>query len=274
MILGICGPSVCRTKGAGAAELILDSITGATAAYSLRKLKTAYTGNCIKVRRSSDNTELDIGFNGTSLDTAAVTTFVGAGSGYISVWYDQSGASKDMTQATAIKQPLIVSSGTLFVHPGSSKVALDYSVSGMGLGSTNALTSGSYTISAVYAAKGGNRAINGSNNFLMGAYQNGNYTAYVGTGFTGNSVVFVNNKIITQTLRCESGIGAVNYVNTTNAGSIATFGFPGNVNTGAVGGIAESHFGSVSEVITFASAISLANRSALEASQISYYSIT
>ena len=35
---------------------LLDSYPNATAAYSLRKLRRAYTGDSIEVRRSSDNT--------------------------------------------------------------------------------------------------------------------------------------------------------------------------------------------------------------------------
>ena len=57
---------------------LLDTYNGASVAYSLRKLRTSYTGPAIRVRRSSDNTSQDIGFNtdGT-LDTNALTTFVG-----------------------------------------------------------------------------------------------------------------------------------------------------------------------------------------------------
>ena len=44
-------------------SLLLDSYSGAAAAYSLRKLRSSYTGNAIKVRRSSDNAEMNIGFN-------------------------------------------------------------------------------------------------------------------------------------------------------------------------------------------------------------------
>jgi hypothetical protein len=43
-------------------NLGLTSGTPAAAAYSLRKLSTAYTGSAIRVRRSSDNAEADIGF--------------------------------------------------------------------------------------------------------------------------------------------------------------------------------------------------------------------
>jgi hypothetical protein len=50
---------------------------GAALAYGLRKLRTAYKGSAIRVRRSSDNAEQDIGFLGGGLDTATLSGFVG-----------------------------------------------------------------------------------------------------------------------------------------------------------------------------------------------------
>lgn len=93
---------------------LLDSYSGAAAAYSLRKLSSSYSGNAIRVRRSSDNTEQDIGFTNCDLDTASLKTFVGANSGYIVTWYDQSGSSNDATQSTANNQPQIMNSGVIY----------------------------------------------------------------------------------------------------------------------------------------------------------------
>ena len=45
-------------------SLLLDTYSGASVAYSLRKLSSTYSGSTIRVRRSSDNTEQDIGFTG------------------------------------------------------------------------------------------------------------------------------------------------------------------------------------------------------------------
>jgi hypothetical protein len=60
---------------------ILDSISGVQAAYSLRRLRSGYTGKAIQVRRSSDNTTLDIGFTPAGdLDWAALDSFIGASS--------------------------------------------------------------------------------------------------------------------------------------------------------------------------------------------------
>jgi hypothetical protein len=100
-------------KGASAGSLLLDTYTNANVAYSLRKLRTAYAGNCIRVRRSSDNTSQDIGFVNNVLDTASLLTFVGVGSGFISEWYDQSGNGLNVSQGTALSQPRIVNAGVL-----------------------------------------------------------------------------------------------------------------------------------------------------------------
>lgn len=97
-----------------AVPLLLDTYTGAAAAYSLRKLRTAYTGYCIEVRRSSDDTTLNIGFTAAGvLDESALTTFCGAGDGFVRTWYDQSTNGRNATQATASSQPQIVDDGTV-----------------------------------------------------------------------------------------------------------------------------------------------------------------
>jgi SPP1 family predicted phage head-tail adaptor len=101
-----------------AASLLLDLYPSAAAAYSLRKLRTAYSGSAVRVRRSSDNTEQDIGFVGNDLDTTALTTFVGAGNGFVTTWYDQSGNIRNATQTTQANQPQIVVSGTVLTQSG------------------------------------------------------------------------------------------------------------------------------------------------------------
>jgi len=93
--------------------LFLDSYPGATFAYSLRKLSSSYTGNCIRVRRSSDNTEQNIGFFGDVLDTASLLSFVGANNGFVTIWYDQSGNGHNLTQLSSTSQPQIVNAGSV-----------------------------------------------------------------------------------------------------------------------------------------------------------------
>jgi hypothetical protein len=92
---------------------LLDTYSGAAAAYSVRLLDSTYTGDAIRVRRASDNTEQDIGFdvNG-DLDTSALTTFCTGTDGFLRTWYDQSGNATNLVQTTAAKQPKIYDSST------------------------------------------------------------------------------------------------------------------------------------------------------------------
>ena len=105
---------------------LLDTYTGAAAAYSLRKLRTAYSGSAIRVRRSNDNAETDIGFNVFGeLDTVSLAAHCGSNDGFVKTWYDQSGNANDATQTTAANQPKIYDSVTGVVNnPSSSKPAL------------------------------------------------------------------------------------------------------------------------------------------------------
>jgi len=94
------------------------------AAYSLRRLSSLYTGNLIRVRRSSDNTTLDIGYDSNDyLDTNSLKTFVGSGNGYVTAWYDQSGGINDLTQANNATQPIIDSSGAILRQCGNPYIA-------------------------------------------------------------------------------------------------------------------------------------------------------
>jgi hypothetical protein len=117
--LGIIASS---RASAPAVSLLLDTYPGAAAAYSLRKLRTAYTGASIRVRRSSDNTETDIGFVSNQLDTATLLTFCGAGNGFVTKWYDQSGNFRDSIQTSNSNQPSIVTSGSIFYINGKPTI--------------------------------------------------------------------------------------------------------------------------------------------------------
>lgn len=136
----------------GCVSALLDTYTGSSAAYSLRKLRTAYSGSAIRVRRSSDNTEQDIGFTGTcnTLDTSSLKSFVGANNGFVVTWYDQSGNARNLTQSTSANQPRIVNSGT--VERDGTLPAVYFTGSPMSLSVTNFL-SGTSAATLYFVAK-------------------------------------------------------------------------------------------------------------------------
>lgn len=85
---------------------LLDTYTGSAGAWSLRRLRTAYTGQCVRLRRASDNVESDFGFAADGwVDQTSIAAWVGASSAFVVTLYDQSGNGRDMTQATAARQP-------------------------------------------------------------------------------------------------------------------------------------------------------------------------
>jgi hypothetical protein len=115
--------------GGAAASLLLDTYSGAAAAYSLRLLRTDYSGNAIRVRRESDNEEQDIPFRagsgGKILDTSSLETFCGSSDGFVTTWYDQSGNDNNIVEATASQQPKIVSAGSTITDGGKPSIFID-----------------------------------------------------------------------------------------------------------------------------------------------------
>ena len=140
------------------ASYILDLYPSAHHAYSLRKLRSAYTGFCLRVRRttttpSATTTEVNVSFNSfytIGLDSpityasGASTTATNLGqfcasilNGYsnpdlvninqnifVVTWYDQSGNGKNPTQTAAGNQPRLVELGNLELSGG--KVAVRF----------------------------------------------------------------------------------------------------------------------------------------------------
>lgn len=86
--------------------------TQTASAYALRRLKSNVS-KVIRVHRSSDDAEMDIGCIGENLDTATLLAFCGSGSGYVATWYDQGGNGNHATQSTVANMPRIVNAGVV-----------------------------------------------------------------------------------------------------------------------------------------------------------------
>lgn len=170
--------------------LLLDTYTGAAAAFSLRKLRTDYAGYCIKVRRSSDNSDQDIGFVNGMLDETSLLSFVGANNGIIRVWYDQSGNGNDLT-VVSYQGPRIVNSGVVDKTSGypnavftgvneSLDVSIDLS------SSFHAAIVQTFNNISYRSVSGGsdNLSIGGSDNINWGFYTNGKTSNFVNSSGT------------------------------------------------------------------------------------------
>jgi len=93
---------------------LLDDVPNARCAFSLRLLRAGYTGNCIRVRRSSDNQLQNIGFTGGYLDTLSLKNFCGVSNCFVETWYDQSLFGSHATQSNDVtRQPRIIEAGVI-----------------------------------------------------------------------------------------------------------------------------------------------------------------
>jgi hypothetical protein len=93
---------------------LLDTYGGASVAYSLRLLSTAYSGSLVTVRRQSDNVEQ--GFTEAQIigsGAGSLADFCSGTNGFVTTWHDQSGNGNNATQSTSANQPQIVTSSVV-----------------------------------------------------------------------------------------------------------------------------------------------------------------
>ena len=127
------GKSYADLAGGGFTGL-LDTYSGAAAAYSLRQLSSTYTGDAVLVRRDSDNATQSIGFVDNELDTASLDSFCSGTGGFVVTWYDQSGNGNDVTQSTASNQPRIYLNTSVEIE--GTKPAFDFLTGGNLIGAS------------------------------------------------------------------------------------------------------------------------------------------
>ena len=134
-------PRIDETREMIAAPL-LDQYSDALAAYSLRRLSSAYTGPALRIRRVSDGAEQDIGFDDTGLvDTQALTSFCEGTDCRVTTWYSQLSGVPSAMQNKPDLQPSIVEQGKIIRDEGGY-VALRFRTQGYATPSTYLTVSG------------------------------------------------------------------------------------------------------------------------------------
>lgn len=76
-------------------------------AWSLRKMRSTYSGFCIRVRRDGDAAETDIGFSGPDLDVSALEAFASGSRARVVTIYSQISGVPDLVASDNTKAPLI-----------------------------------------------------------------------------------------------------------------------------------------------------------------------
>ena len=115
---------------------LLDTYTGAAAAYSLRKLRTAYTGDAVEVYNGTSYA--DIGFTLNELDTVALAAHCGDNDGFVKTWYDQSGNANNASTNSTSRMPKIYDGDEELVILENGKPAVLFLSSAQRLTSTSA----------------------------------------------------------------------------------------------------------------------------------------
>ena len=246
---------------------LLDTYSGASAAYSAaRRLATAYTGSLIRVRRSSDNAEQDIGYDGSNvLDEAALTAFVGANNGFVTTWYDQSGNANNAVQSTAANQPQIVSSGVVNTQAGlsSGRPALTFDGTNDFFDLTTLITTTNYTAFVAQKRPGNSfssqwitQKTGGTGTRPYAAvYYSGTGNHYMTTYNSTTQVIAANQTLNYILLTSRWGSTQNIYIN--NSALTASTGTDGNSGTGfdVIGRRGPSEFAGVNntEIILYSS---------------------
>lgn len=257
----------------------LDEIAASSAAYGLRRVRSAYTGPAIRVRRSSDNAEADIGFTSAgNLNIATLLAFCGISSGFVTTWHDQSGNGRHLVQTTAAAQPRIVNAGVVDLSGGLPAIICDSSNDQMATASwgtiaqpfsRNAVVQMPTSIANFSCIIRNNVAAPSDASEVM---LSGQITMYAGSNGPTASVS-TNERLVYSTIfNGASSVIAKNGTlsSTANPGSNANQGIAINSND------ISSLFGGFiyQEIVVFDRELSTTDRQTLERNQGAYYGIT
>lgn len=270
----------------------LDTYTGAAVAFSVRLLRTAYTGSCLRVRRESDDAETDIGFDSAGLlDTAAIATHCGSSTGHLVYWYDQSGNGNDAFQSSASAgdraiQPLIYDGSA--VYSLNSKPALYFNGGDYFTGTLSAVSQtgrrNEFAVasfeSTLETSKGGiitQDIVDGGGRICQNiCVSNSNLQSTNIAGgiksFNGSTTLTTDQQYLFSVEQTATAL--IGYVNGTQDATVSSSGSTGSskFSIGYASANAQRWYGNIQEIIMYNSDKS-SDRSNIESNIDSYFSI-
>lgn len=282
------------------------SSTGAAGAYSTRLLRSGYAGAALNVRRASDNAQADVSFDGTgNVSATSTVTITNAGTSgllvgatlsfgsfysgttvYVTTWYDQSGNSRNITQATTSIQPTIVNAGSPVTISGKMGISLNGTNATMNIPLSSTLINAQGSFSTVHIQS----TLQNNFNALL-AWSNGSasapgfgplnstgafglYTTWNSPNLTLGPVVAGVPYVLNATWTGNGSSVTESRNGVTISGSLGS-NFSQTIATGFLGHDATSYFsGTVSEVIIFSSPLSAADRQSLQSNQGTAFGIS
>lgn len=245
------------------------------AAYGLRKLRNSFDGPVINVRRSSDNATMDIGLRGAGdLDVQTLSNFIGAGTGFVAIWYDQ---SLNKSNATAIGGLAANQSPIVLAVTPNGKPAVNVTATTQGMVAATAASQAVVSMSMVASRTGNLTAYAVPISFDGGcpgiAYNN---VAGGGVVFGNVGVTITAGAVITDNA-FHSAIGVMNGAATqvaTEAGTSAAAnitGATGAVQIDLIGRSGYGYQGYLAEAIIWNGALGSGDVANLFANQRAYY---
>ncbi len=151
--------------------------SGITCAYALRRLFGGYAGPHVRIRRGSDNTQLDVSFDKYGY-ASGFKEWLGAATAFVVTWYDQSGNGfHGTTGLSTITQPSIAYTGST-----NLSILFNGTTDGIEIGNT-AMLKGFEQLTAISTFK----TTMSTTGLLMGKHRGGTDGEWYMS--TGNSMV-------------------------------------------------------------------------------------
>lgn len=301
IIIGAAGMGMGATAELDAGDIspqfLLDALTTtAFAAYSLRKLKAAYTGYACKVRRTSDNAEFDIAFDSNdavSADSLCYQSDVSQGAlssvfsgtyGYVAVWYDQV-SSNNLAQTTVGYQPQLIDSGALITYNDKPSLRSYASGNDFLVASFDLINATDLTFNVVRTQMSDSNgrcdmwSVRNNATYVLRALgaDSGNSSTYIYSANNRRTITTLKDSLFQKIVRASEGTSGVvrrngaQLINNVYAAGVGNLNF----NTIAIGGNSGMYYDPSAhycEVIVFA-ADATADFETLESNQMGYYGI-
>jgi hypothetical protein len=270
---------------------LLDNYSGATAAYGLRRLRAAYTGNAIEVTNGS--TTQDIGFDSNGdLNQSALETYASGAEVKVSKWYDQAN-SNNLSQTSDAARPTITdSSGNMLTLNGKPAMKLAGAQSlpaasnfnananinelvAAWVGSVNQLTSGNNMVSH-WASSTGSQVfqvqMTASNDNLRWAVRYSNATGI----FTDNGSAITSGAQYIVVGKAQNGVQAADFDGTNVASSPPSVAVNDASTSFRVGARSDNsagaHTGFTQEVVVWSRGTAQNDHEAISDTMNTYYS--
>lgn len=150
-----------------------DFVSNVASVFSMRRTKTSYEGNIVRVRRSLDGDELEIPCESNGdLSKDAIIYFCGIGHGQVVKWYDQGGNGHDLTQGVVSNMPYIYYNGSMILMNGKPCIDFHNTSTSLAFMTTTinaSITSNPYTVFGEFRWS---TSANGEHTYLFDNYSN------------------------------------------------------------------------------------------------------